>query len=232
MTWSISARCPETGAFGVAVSTAVLAVGGLCPFVRAGVGAVSTQSFVNVYLGNRGLNLLAEGLPAATVRDALVASDEGRDVRQFHLVDAQGRSAAYSGKDCVGWFGHRTGDGYAVAGNMLVGEETILATERAFLESAGLPLPERLVRAMEAGQAAGGDKRGRQSAAMVVASTEDWPEVNLRIDDHAQPVAELRRLWGLYQEQVAGFIGMMPRKAVPFGSYELAGLGNLLEGTE
>ena len=232
MTWSISARCPDTGAFGVAVSTAVLAVGALCPFVRAGVGAVSTQAFVNVYLGARGLDLLAHGLPAATVLDALVASDEGRDVRQFHLVDALGRSAAYSGKDCVDWFGHRTGDGYAIAGNMLVGEETILATERAFLASAGQALPERLVRAMEAGQAAGGDKRGRQSAALLVAYTEDWAEVNLRVDDHADPIAELRRIWGLYQEQVAGFIGMMPKKATPFGAYDPSGLGDLLAGTE
>ena len=166
MTFSIAARCPETGQMGVAVSTALLCVGQLCPFPRAGVGAVATQSFVNPYLGLHGLDYLAEGMDAAAVRDRLVSEDPGHTLRQLSVVDREGKSASYTGSDCVPWCGHLTGDGYAVAGNMLVGEETITAMAGAYEANADQPFTERLVRALEAGQAAGGDTRGRQSAAL------------------------------------------------------------------
>src|SRR4051812_48280609 len=126
MTFSIAARCPETGMVGVAVSTALICVGSLVPFPKAGAGAVATQSFVNPYIGLRGVEYLASGLDAQAAMERLAAEDEGRNVRQFSVVDTHGRAAANSGADCVGWFGHRTGDGYAVAGNMLVGEPTIV----------------------------------------------------------------------------------------------------------
>jgi uncharacterized Ntn-hydrolase superfamily protein len=157
MTFSIAACCPETGMVGVAVSTALLCVGQLCPFARAGVGAISTQSFVNPYLGLHGLDYLELGMDAVAVRDRLAAEDEGRAIRQFTVVDRHGGSAAYSGVDCVPWFGHLTGAGYSVAGNMLTGEEVVAAMANAYEASAGQRFPERLVLALEAGQAAGGD---------------------------------------------------------------------------
>jgi uncharacterized Ntn-hydrolase superfamily protein len=221
MTFSITARCPETGNFGVAVSTKLLCVGALVPFLRAGVGAIATQSFVNPYLGINGLDELFSGRSAAEAVERLAASDDGREMRQFAVVDNKGRAAAHSGTDCVGWFGHRMGDGYAAAGNMLVGEPTVVEMARAYEESMGEPLPERLVRALEAGQAAGGDKRGRQSAALKVVSTEDYPIVDIRVDDHSEPVAELRRLWGLYNEGFVDVMGMLPTKANPAGSFNL-----------
>ncbi len=194
MTFSITARCPETGMVGVAVSTKLLCVGALCPYVRAGVGAVSSQSFVNPYIGIHGIELLATGTPAESVRDQLAEADEGRALRQFCIVDANGNAAAYSGNDCVDWFGDRVGAGYAVAGNMLVGEATIAAMAAAYERSSSEAFPERLVRALEVGQEAGGDKRGRQSAALKIAHTEDYPYIDLRVDDHSEPVADLRRL--------------------------------------
>ena len=221
MTWSITARCPETGMLAVAVSTKLMCVGALCPFPQAGVGAVSTQSFVNPYIGIEGLELLAAGLDAPTARDRLADWDDGRALRQFTVVDRTGAAAAYSGESCVGWFGHLTGDGYAVAGNMLVGEETIRATARAYDAAADQPFAERLVRAMEAGQAAGGDRRGRQSAALKVVHTEDYPLIDLRIDDHPDPVAELRRLWLLYQHDLGPVMAMLPTKAHPAGRFDM-----------
>jgi len=205
----------------VAVSTKLMCVGALCPFPQAGVGAVSTQSFVNPYIGIEGLELLAAGLDAPTARDRLADWDDGRALRQFTVVDRTGAAAAYSGESCVGWFGHLTGDGYAVAGNMLVGEETIRATARAYDAAADQPFAERLVRAMEAGQAAGGDRRGRQSAALKVVHTEDYPLIDLRIDDHPDPVAELRRLWDLYQHDLGPVMAMLPTKAHPAGRFDM-----------
>lgn len=224
MTFSIIARCPETGAFGVAVSTKLMCVGALCPFVRAGVGAVATQSFVNPYLGIDGLALLADGLDAAAVRERLVANDPGSAQRQFAVVDAAGRSAAFSGHECVGWYGHHEGDGFACAGNMLTGPEVVAGMATAWNGSAGQPLAERLVRAVEAGQAAGGDKRGRQSAALLVATTEAYPLVDLRVDDHPDPVAELRRLWEMYRIDLAPIMGMLPTVARPAGMFDLAAI--------
>lgn len=224
MTFSIAARCPETGMVGVAVSTALLCVGQLCPFPRAGVGAISTQSFVNPYLGLHGLDYLAAGMDAAAVRDRLAEEDEGRTLRQFSVVDRHGNSAAYTGSDCVLWCGHRTGDGYAVAGNMLVGEETITAMTNSYEASAGEPFTERLMRALEAGQAAGGDRRGRQSAALKVMDTEDYPTVDIRVDDHPDPVVELRRIWSLYNQGFSDVLQMMPTKAHPAGLFDLEAL--------
>ena len=228
MTFSIAARCPETGMVGVAVSTAVICVGQLVPFPKAGVGAVATQSFVNPYIGFKGLDYLVSGMDAQSAMERLAAEDDGRDVRQFSVVDSSGRSAAYSGVQCVDWYGHQTGDGYAVAGNMLVGEPTITEMARAFEASAGQHLAERLVQALEAAQAAGGDKRGRISAALKVCHIEDYPLVDIRVDDHPDPVTELRRLWGLYQGDFAAFMRMMPSKAHPSGIYDNAELAGLL----
>lgn len=217
-TFSISARCARTGMLGVAVSTAVPGVGGICPFVGAGVGAISTQSWVNPYLGIDGLALLADGLNAQQTLEKLMAGDPGRDVRQIGIVDANGRSAAWSGPQCTEWFGHVTGQDFAVQGNMLVGEATIKAMAAAFERTVALDLPERLVAVLEAGQAAGGDKRGRQSAALLVYHREDYPYLSLRVDEHAYPVAELRRLFEVARHQLLPFVDGMPSRSDPMGS--------------
>lgn len=215
MTFSIVARCPRTGQLGVAVSTAVPAVGAMCPFARAGVGAVSTQSWVNPYLALGALDRIATGASAQQALDAVLATDDARHLRQIGVVDASGRAAAWSGESCTGWYGQVVGDGFAVQGNMLVGDATIEEMVRAFIASSGLDLAERLLLAMEAGQAAGGDKRGRQSASLAVHGTEDYPMVDLRVDEHAHPVAELRRVYTIAKLQLFPFVAGMPRKGGP-----------------
>jgi len=212
LTFSIVARCPRTGQLGVAVSTAVPAVGAMCPFVRTGVGAVSTQSWVNPYLAVQTLDAIAAGRSAPDALRAALENDDAREFRQIGVVDAKGLAAAWSGDECTGWFGHRLGDGYAVQGNMLTGEAVVQEMARAFDASSDQPLAERLLLAMEAGQAAGGDKRGRQSASLRVHATEDYPLVDLRADEHAQPVAELRRIYEIAKLQLLPFVEGMPRK--------------------
>ncbi|MFO1349536.1 MAG: DUF1028 domain-containing protein [Gammaproteobacteria bacterium] len=216
-TFSISARCARTGMLGVAVSTAVPGVGGICPFVQPRVGAISTQSWVNPYLGIDGVKLLADGLSAQQTLDKLMAEDPCRDVRQIGIVDSQGGSAAWSGKDCVSWFGHITGTDFSVQGNMLVGEDTVKAMAEAFHKSAALELPERLLITLEAGQAAGGDKRGKQSAALQVMWNEEYPYLSLRVDEHRHPVAELRRVFEVARHQLLPFMIGMPTRANPLG---------------
>jgi uncharacterized Ntn-hydrolase superfamily protein len=211
-TFSISARCPRTGMLGVAVSTAVPAVGGICPFVEAGVGAVSTQSWVNPYLGIDGLALLRDGASAPSALEILMANDPGRDVRQVGIVDAKGRSAAWSGQSCTSWFGHRTGPDYAIQGNMLTGAEVIDGMEQAFLATPELDLAERLVQVLEAGQRGGGDKRGRQSAALLIYKVETYPYLSLRVDEHATPITELRRVLGVARHQLLPFVDGMPKR--------------------
>ena len=155
MTFSITARCPRTGMLGVAVSTAVPGVGGICPFIREGVGAVSTQSWVNPYLGIDGVELLGQGLSADEALQRLIEGDPGRDVRQLGLVDREGRSASFTGKDCVSWCGHVTGENFAAQGNMLSGDAVVPAMAEAFARANSLDLPERLIACLEAGQAMG-----------------------------------------------------------------------------
>lgn len=193
-TFSITARCPATGDLGVAISTAVPAVGQRCPHVKLGVGAIATQSYTNVMLGINGLKLLELGLTPEHALGALLDEDEGRDLRQVAAVDAQGRCFGYTGSKCVEWAGHIVGEGFVAAGNMLVGPETIQAMAESFRNSEG-ELSGRLLAALETGQRAGGDKRGRLSAALLVASREPKRYHDLRVDDHPDPVAELRRIY-------------------------------------
>lgn len=222
MTWSIVAHDPGTGAFAVAVTTCSFAVGASCPHVRAGVGAVSTQSFTNRYLGPAVLDGMARGLsPAAAIEGAL-AGDDGRHLRQVHAVDRFGRSAAFTGQNCVEWAGEQTAQNLSVAGNMLAGPEVLHDTFAAFTVNGNRPLPERLALALEAGEAAGGDRRGRQSAAMRLVTTEDFPDLDLRVDDHPEPLAELTRLLGIWRRDRAPFLDRQPRKANPSGSIDMA----------
>jgi uncharacterized Ntn-hydrolase superfamily protein len=221
MTWSIVARDPATGAFGVAVATKFFAVGALCPHA-SGAGALATQALINPTFGPRGLRLLAEGIGAPHVVAALIDSDAGRDSRQLHIMDRDGRMAAYTGKGCIDWCGHKIAADHSVAGNMLAGPRVVEDTSAAYAANARLPFPRRLIAAMQAGEAAGGDKRGKQSAALIIAGEEEWPLLDLRIDDHADPLAELERLERVSRERYVHFRQFLPTRANPAGIYDRA----------
>lgn len=203
-TFSIAARDPANGDLGVAVASKFLAVGAVVPWAQAGVGAVATQALANVGYGPRGLALLAEGLSAEETLRALLADDPQREQRQIGLVDERGSAAAHTGSECMDWAGHIVGEGFAAQGNILAGGHVVEAIAAAFTPARG-ELAERLLAALGAGDAAGGDRRGRQSAALYVARaggsyggyTDRY--VDLRVDDHAAPVAELERLLRLHR---------------------------------
>ncbi|WP_216319503.1 DUF1028 domain-containing protein [Deinococcus aestuarii] len=203
MTFSIVGRDAATGDLGVAVASKFLAVGALVPFARSGVGAVATQSYVNPNFGPDGLRLLAEGLSPEEVSARFQAEDATIHQRQFGIVGADGRSVTYSGAGCHAWAGGFTGPDVAIQGNILTGLEVVDAMAAAWEAGDGHPLPRRLLGALRAGDAAGGDRRGRQSAALLCVGpgrgygglTDDW--VNLRADDHPDPCAELERLLGI-----------------------------------
>jgi uncharacterized Ntn-hydrolase superfamily protein len=194
-TFSVAASDPVTGMLGVAVSSKVLAVGNLCPFVRPRVGAVATQAWVNPFLGPRVLDLLEDGMAAGEAGATALGEDRYAEYRQLNVVDAAGGAATFTGEHTDPWCGGRRGPGYAIAGNLLVSEATVDAMEQAFLEARAANLGERLVAVLEAGQAAGGDARGRQSAALLIMCRTVVPYLDLRVDDHPDPVAELRRIY-------------------------------------
>jgi uncharacterized Ntn-hydrolase superfamily protein len=175
------------------------------------VGAIASQAFSNPYLGIDGLTLLEQGLTAARALERVIESDRGRDLRQVAIVDRDGHTAAYTGAKCIPWAGQVEGGGYVCLGNILADEEVVKAMALAFEISVDEELPERLLRALEAGQEAGGDRRGRQSAGIRVVHTEDYPYCDLRVDDHPDPVAELRRVFTLFQREEP-FRQMMPRR--------------------
>jgi len=204
-TFSICALDAAAGEVGCAVQSRYFSVGSVVPWAKAGVGAVATQAAGVAAYGPRVLGLLEEGLAPEAAIAAALADDDGRETRQLGVVAADGRSASHTGSGCLDWAGHRTGEGYAVQGNILAGETVVTEMERAFTETEG-SLAERLVSSLEAGQAAGGDSRGQQSAAIVVErvgaaaeSREGLDRVcELRVEDHPEPIAELRRLLGLH----------------------------------
>ncbi|HEU4964700.1 MAG TPA: DUF1028 domain-containing protein [Bacilli bacterium] len=196
-TFSIVARDPKTGRFGVAVTTKAFAVGSLCPFAKPGVGAVATQARVNPALGPKGLRLLEHGLSAEETLEQLLAADPGRQYRQLGIVDKWGRAAAWTGSEANDWKGHLIGDNFCVQGNLLAGEEVVHATAAAF-KGSNAPFPVRLIQALKAGQHAGGDKRGKQSAALLIVDTEDFPYVDIRVDDNPEPLKELERLYDIH----------------------------------
>jgi len=218
MTFSIVAHCPRTGQLGVAVSTAVPAVGAMCPYVKAGVGAVSTQSWVNPYLAIEALDLMQQGRSGPDALAAVLERDSAKDLRQIGVVDAQGRAASWSGESCTPWYGHIIDRHFAVQGNMLVGEATISTMAAAFRSDEALDLAERVLLALEAGQAAGGDKRGRQSASLKVYAGEDYALWDLRVDEHAYPVAELRRVFEIARLQLLPFVEGMPKRSAEAGA--------------
>jgi uncharacterized Ntn-hydrolase superfamily protein len=216
MTWSIVALAPD-GTFGVAVASRFFAVGALCPHAASGVGAVATQALVNPLYAPAALDALARGDEPAAVVGSLTAADAGRDHRQLHVIDKAGRTAAHTGSACIDWCGHRSGHGYSLAGNMLAGPDVLAATASAFEANRKEPLALRLLKAMAAGEAAGGDKRGKQAAALLIYTTESYPALDLRVDDHAEPIAELFRLYEKSLERFQPFVSCLPRRDAPAG---------------
>ncbi len=221
MTWSLLAHDAD-GAFGIAIASRFLAVGALCPHVRSGVGALATQALVNPMYGEPGLALLAEGTPPDEVVRMLIEPDAGRDHRQVHVLDARGRVAAHTGRACIEWCGHVASEHYSVAGNMLAGPQVLRETAAAYEKSAALPFALRLLVALEAGDAAGGDKRGKQAAALLVYTTESYPALDLRVDDHEEPFRELRRLYEKSGDRLQPFVACLPSRAHPAGIVDRA----------
>ena len=228
MTWSIVAL-DSNGAFGVAVASRFFAVGALCPHAARGVGALSTQALVNPLYGPPALEAMANGVDPVDIVRTLTGADAGRDHRQLHLVDRSGRVAAHTGAACIDWCGHRAGPSWSVAGNMLAGPRVLDDTAAAFEATRALPLGLRLVVAMEAGEAAGGDKRGKQAAALIVYTTERYPALDLRVDDHPEPVAELRRLYVKSLERFQPFTACLPRHDDPAGITDRAVIESSIE---
>ena len=216
MTWSILGRDDE-GRLGVAVASRFFAVGALCPHTRRGVGAVSSQALLNPLYGPAALDLLGEGRSPFDVARALTDADPGRDQRQLQLLPARGQPVAFTGERCVEWCGHLLADDFSVAGNMLAGPGVIEASAAAYRDARGLPLAERLLAALEAGEAAGGDKRGKQSAALLIHGSEEWSDLDLRVDDHADPLSELERLEAVSRERWVHFRQFLPTRKNPGG---------------
>ncbi len=217
MTWSIVALDQNSGNIGIAVSSRFFAVGARVPHIASGVGGIATQALVNSFFGAEGLQLLAKGASPEEVVQRLSGGDEGRDYRQFHMVDRFGRAAAYTGAACVDWCGSLAGEGFSVAGNMLAGPQVVEATAATYGAAAELPFVRRLIAALKAGESAGGDKRGKQSAAVVVYGEEAWPDLDLRVDDHVDPIAELERLERVSRERFVHFRRFLPGRRNPVG---------------
>jgi uncharacterized Ntn-hydrolase superfamily protein len=216
VTWSILARDNE-GRLGAAIASRFFAVGALCVHIRRGVGALSTQALMNPLYGPAGIALLAEGKSAADIIEILTAADGGSAQRQLHVLPASGVAAAHTGSGCIDWCGHQIFDDFSVAGNMLAGPQVLEATARAYSDSHALPMAERLLAAMAAGEAAGGDKRGKQAAALRIYGDEDYPELDLRVDDHQAPIVELQRLYRKSLERYQPFISCLAGRHDPVG---------------
>lgn len=211
-TFSIVARCGRTGQLGVAVSSAVPSVGSLCIYIQPGVGAVSTQSWVNPYLAIEAMASMQERAAASQALEKAMAGDPDSRLRQIGAIATSGPGAAFTGAECTSWNGHLAGDDYAIQGNMLTGPETLEAMRQAWLSDSSMDLPERLMRVLEAGDQAGGDFRGKQSAALKVMGHEIYAEVDLRVDEHHEPVAELRRVYEVAKQQLLPFVQGMPKR--------------------
>ena len=229
MTWSIIARDSLTGQIGIAVATRFFAVGARVPHFAPGIGGIATQALVNPYYGIDGVKLLREGRSPREVVDTLIATDDGREARQLHVMDIKGRIVAHTGSECVDWCGHIQGDGFSLAGNMLAGAAVLDDTAKAYAANAGLSFAQRLIAAMKAGEAAGGDKRGRQSAALVIQGEEEWSDLDLRVDDHTDPLAELDRLEQVSRERWVHFRPFLPTRRNPAGITDRAVIDATIE---
>lgn len=221
MTWSIVAR-DASGALGVAVASKFFAVGALCAHGQSGVGALSTQALVNPLLAGPALRGMAARRQPVDLLAELMAGDPGQALRQIHIIDDSGRGAAHTGAACIEWCGHTLRDGYSVAGNMLAGPEVVTATADCYAARAELSFAERLIEALAAGDAVGGDKRGKQAAALLIYTGQEYPSLDIRVDDHAEPILELRRLYQVSLERFQPFVNCMASREVPAGIIDRA----------
>jgi uncharacterized Ntn-hydrolase superfamily protein len=219
MTFSVVARCRRTGQFGVAAATAMPAVGKLLTHAAAGVGAIATQARLNPYLGIDGLDLLRQGLGAGEVLERLKNQDPRHDLRQFAVVDRAGGTACWTGEGCPDWAGHHQDDGFTVQGNRIAGRKVLLAAAETLRRLADRPLSERLLEALAAGDAQGGDTKGERSATIYIVDTEAYPLWDIRVDEHERPVEELRRLHEVFEEDLLPQIRKMPTRANPAGEF-------------
>jgi uncharacterized Ntn-hydrolase superfamily protein len=222
MTWSLIAKDNVTGQIGIAVATKFFAVGARVPHIAPAIGAIATQALVNPYYGIDGVRLLRQGRAPREIIETLIAADAGHASRQLHIMDAKGRIAAFTGQDCVDWCGHLEGDGFSLAGNMLAGGRVLDDTAKTYLANADMPLARRMIAAMRAGEAAGGDKRGKQSAALLIYGEEEWSDLDLRVDDHIDPLTELERLEAVSRERWVHFRKYLPSRKNPAGTTDRA----------
>jgi uncharacterized Ntn-hydrolase superfamily protein len=224
MTWSIIFHERSSGRIAIAVATKFFAVGARVPYIEPQKGAVCTQAMVNPLYGPHGLRLIREGLGATDIVRILTTPDAGREHRQLHVMGADGRFAAHTGAECVPWCGHWIGEDMSVAGNMLAGPQVVAETVRYFRENESMPLPRRLIAAMKAGEKVGGDKRGKQSAALVIYGNQEYSELDLRVDDHVEPLLELARLEAVSREHWTHFRAFMPTRENRAGVHDRAEL--------
>lgn len=227
MTYSILARDPATGTLGAAVASRFFAVGATCLHGAGDIAVLSTQALVNPLYGFEAMPRLTAGEDPQSVLDALVSPDPGRTQRQFHILDAKGRIAQHTGEACVTWAGHVRGTDVSVAGNMLAGPAVVERTLAAFAASTG-PMTERLLAAMEAGERAGGDKRGKQSAALVVYTRDPYPDLDIRADDHPDPLLELWRLYRVSRERFAVFRRLLAGADSRWGVHDRAVMNEII----
>ncbi len=217
MTFSLVARCARTGQVGVGAVTAMRGVGKLVCHAQAGVGAVATQATMNPYYGYDGLRMMSDGESAQETLSLLVSRDPGRDLRQCGMVDLAGNSEAWTGSRTPDWSGHLNGEGYSAQGNRLVGPETLEAVVDTFYSTEGEDLVERLLRALEAGEATGADKEGAISSNITILDTEEYPLWDLRVDHAGDAVAELRRLYEEFSEHLLPVVLGLPTRQDPLG---------------
>jgi uncharacterized Ntn-hydrolase superfamily protein len=229
MTWSIIVRERDSGRIAIAVATKFFAVGSRVPSIAPTRGAVCSQALFNPHYGPRGLGLIRDGVGAADVVRLLTEPDAGRAHRQLHVLGADGLFAAHTGAECVPWCGHWIGEDMSVAGNMLAGPAVIAETVRTMRERADLPLPRRLITAMRAGEKAGGDKRGKQSAALLIYGDQEYSELDLRVDDHVEPLLELARLEAVSRERWTHFRAFLATRDNPAGTFDRAELEAAIE---
>jgi len=232
MTWSIIFRERDSGRIAIAVATKFFAVGARVPHVAPQKGAVCTQALVNPLYGSNGLRLIGDGVGAADVVRILTALDDGREHRQLHVLATDGKFAAHTGAECVPWCGHWLGEDFSVAGNMLAGPQVISETVRFFRENESMPLQRRLIAAMKAGEKVGGDMRGKQSAALLIYNEQDYSELDLRVDDHVEPLLELARLEAVSREHWTTFRDFLPTRESPAGIFDRAKIMAAVQGSQ
>lgn len=220
MTWSVVALDPDSGQLAVAVSSKFFAVGAVCPYLCPRVGALSTQSQVNPYLGVQACAMMRAGASAPAAMKAAIAADARPEARQLHGIDVAGNIGAFSGPQCIDWAGQVHSKNVSVAGNTLAGAGVINDTLAAYLDNQDKPFAERLLHAMTAGEIAGGDKRGRQAAALKIVGDEDYALLDLRVDDHPNPIAELWRLYQVAHERSLARTALMPTRKQPVDGWQ------------